>query len=349
LKNKVIHYLLIINLVLLAIMFLSKMKFFAKLIFTIDKAVLIPLFISVLIYYIIRPLNEIFIKKGISRERSGLLSLLIFTFILSGVISYFWRYAYSQFYKVSSEIMNIVSNEDKVDGTLKWANNYIDVRKIYGLFTNMVEGYVSGIGHSVRVVIKYCMNTFSMVLLIVIMVYYLLSDGNKLKPKILSFIKEEHKDIASKLLQDCDDILGHYVTGQAKVALSLALLIFIGYKIIGMPNAIVLASITFVLAFIPFVGFFIAMIIPAVISISMGIDTIIKLAVVFIVVQTLKGRVVVPLVMSKSMKIHPLTDIILVILAVALLGPFAAFAVVPIYAILKNIILTVMNAHKGKS
>jgi predicted PurR-regulated permease PerM len=56
-------------------------------------------------------------------------------------------------------------------------------------------------------------------------------------------------------------------------------------------------------------------------------------------VQTLKGRVVVPAIMAKSMNIHPLTDIFLVIAAIAVGGPFAAFAVVPIYAILKNIIL----------
>ncbi|SMC28039.1 Predicted PurR-regulated permease PerM [Clostridium acidisoli DSM 12555] len=345
-KNKVIHYLLIINLTLLAIMFLSKMKFFIRFIFTVDKAVLIPLFVSILIYYIIRPLDKIFIRKGLGTEKAGLLSLLIFTFILSGLVSYFWRYAYRQFYQVSSDLITIVGDKNKVDGTLKFVNNYIDVRKMYSLFTNMVANYVSGIGHTVRIVAKHFMNTFSVILLIVIMVYYLLSDGDKLKPKLLSFIKEENKEVLNKLLDDCDDILSHYVTGQAKVALSLAILIFIGYKIIGMPNAIVLASITFVLAFIPFVGFFIAMIIPVVISISMGIYMIVKLAVVFIVVQTLKGRIVVPLVMSKSMKIHPLTDIILVILAVALLGPFAAFAVVPIYAILKNVILTIRRYKK---
>jgi predicted PurR-regulated permease PerM len=72
---------------------------------------------------------------------------------------------------------------------------------------------------------------------------------------------------------------------------------------------------------------------------------VLKLSVIFITVQTLKGRVVVPAIMAKSMKIHPLTDIFLVIGAIASGGPFAAFAIVPIYAIMKNAILS-MKSNK---
>jgi predicted PurR-regulated permease PerM len=110
-----------------------------------------------------------------------------------------------------------------------------------------------------------------------------------------------------------------------------------------MPNALLLSSITFVLAFIPFVGFFISMIIPVVISLGIGLYMFIKLAVVFIIAQTLKGRVIVPAVMSKSMNIHPLTDIFLVIGAIAMGGPFAAFIVVPVYAIIKNAVKIIIG------
>ncbi|MDV3428456.1 MAG: AI-2E family transporter, partial [Bacillota bacterium] len=71
-----------------------------------------------------------------------------------------------------------------------------------------------------------------------------------------------------------------------------------------------------------------------------GLPMIIKLSIVFITVQTLKGRVVVPLIMSSALKIHPLTDIFLVVTAVSYGGPMAAFVVVPLYAIVKVIALS---------
>ena len=70
-----------------------------------------------------------------------------------------------------------------------------------------------------------------------------------------------------------------------------------------------------------------------------------KLIIVFIIVKTLKGRVIVREIMSHAMKIHPLTDIFLVIGAVAVGGPLAAFAVVPIYAIIKRIFSNLYEYH----
>jgi predicted PurR-regulated permease PerM len=72
----------------------------------------------------------------------------------------------------------------------------------------------------------------------------------------------------------------------------------------------------------------------------MGFSMVLKLSALFITVQTLKGRVVVPAIMAKCMNIHPLTDIFLVIGAIAAGGPFAAFAIVPFYAIIKNIVIS---------
>ena len=337
-KKKIIYYLIIINLALIAFNFLGNMSFIRKFITVIGKAFLIPLFISILIYYIIRPLNNIFIKKGLGYGKSSLLTLSIFTFILSGMFSYFSTYIYGQFQQITTQLWAIMNNRENIDGVISWVNNFINVEEIYNLATVMVKHYVQSIGYNFKKIIGYFMNGFSTIFLIIIIVFYMLKDGHRFKEKIIYFVPEKYKNISSKICNNCDDILSHYVTGQAKVALSLSIMIFLGYTIIKMPNAILLAAITFVLAFIPFVGFFISMIIPIIIALSMGFTMIIKLIIVFIVVQTLKGRVVVPAIMAKCMNIHPLTDIFLVIAAVAIAGPFAAFAVVPVYAIIKNVI-----------
>lgn len=344
-KNRAIRILIIINLVLLACILLGKIQILHKLAATLSKGFLIPLFISVLLYYIIRPINNHFIEKGMGRGKASMLSLVICTFILSGILSYFAKYAMEQFRQLTNQLIQLLGDGREIDGFVAWLNQYINVDEIYTLAAGMVKNYIHQIGLSFRRFIGYFMNTFSTVFLILVIVFYMLKDGNVFKEKVLYFIPEKYKALSDTILSDSDVILSHYVTGQAKVALSLAIMIFTGYKIIGMPNAMLLSSITFILAFIPFVGFFISMIIPGVISLGMGLYMSLKLAAVFVIVQTLKGRVVVPAVMAKSMKIHPLTDIFLVIGAIAVGGPFAAFAIVPIYTIVKNA-LKVLNILK---
>lgn len=336
-NKKIIHIFIIINLILLSLILLGKIHFICKLAVILSRAFIIPIIISILLFYLIRPLNDIFIKKGISRGKSSLLSLTICTFIVSGLISYFTKYAYKQFNDILKQLMAIINDKDQIDGVVNWINQFINVNEIYSLLVNMVKTYISKIGRSFKMFIGYFMNAFSIVFLIIVIVFYMLKDGNEFKAKVVFFVPEKYKDITEKILCESDEIISHYVAGQAKVALYLSLMIFLGYKIIGMPDAILLSVITFILAFIPIVGFFISMIIPGVIALSMGLSITLKFSIMFIIVQTLKSRVIVPSVMSKSMKIHPLTDIFLVIVAIGIGGTFAAFAVVPVYAILKNI------------
>lgn len=341
-QSKLFRSLITVNLIVLFFILLGRINFINKLVIVIAKTFLIPLFISLLIFYIVRPLNNIFIKKRLSNGKASLLTLIIFTFILSGFLSYFSRYAYIEF----KQILIVFSDSKLMDGYIKWISNFININEIYNLVLELVKNYIYQIGHSFAKLVSYFMNTFSAVFLIIVIVFYMLKEGGKFKDMILNLTPGNYKEFTEEVLLESDDILSHYVTGQAKVALALSVMIFVGYKLIGMPDGFILSSITFILAFIPFVGFFISMIIPVVIALSMGFYMFIKLIAVFIIVQTLKGRVVVPAIMAKSMDIHPLTDIFLVILAISIGGPFAAFAVVPVYAIIKNIAKTVKNQNK---
>jgi len=342
-QSKLIRILLIVNLSTLAVILLRKIQILNRITGTVSRAFLIPLVISVLIFYMVRPLNSIFLKKNISSGKASMLTICIFTFILGGFLTYFSRYAYEEFMQISRQLWVVINNKKQMDGYLNFINSLININQIYDLLINMVKNYLQQIGNSFIRIGSYFMNAFSTAFLIIVIVFYLLKDGHKFKKRVIYFIPEKYKIIADSILSESDNILSHYVTGQAKVALSLAVMIYLGYKIINMPNALLLATITFILAFIPFVGFFISMIIPIVIALSMGLYMFLKLLIVFIIVQTLKGRVVVPAIMAKSMNIHPLTDIFLVIMAIAVGGPFVAFSIVPIYAILKNIVITVRN------
>jgi Predicted permease len=347
LDSKSIKNLLIINLSFLAIILFSKMFYVHRFIKILSKSFLIPLLISLFLYYISRPLNDIFIKKGLKPGLSALLTLTISTFIISGVLSFFSNYIMQQFSVITKQFTNIMANDGSMNGVISKIDKYININLLYNSLnkrlTNIAQSYMQNIESDFLSFINYIMDTFSKVFLILVLLYYLFKDGPKFRIKIVSFLPYKYKKTLSKILSESNEALSSYVTGQAKVALALSVMIFIGYKAIGMPNALLLASITFVLAFIPFVGFIISMIFPTAIALSMGFSMVVKLAVTFAIVQILKGRVVVPAIMASSMKIHPLTDIFLVMGAIALGGSICAFCIVPIYAIIKVILI---NLHQ---
>jgi predicted PurR-regulated permease PerM len=344
-KNNLLRNLIIINLIFLGIFLFGKMVFLHRFIKILFKALLTPVIFSVFLFYIIKPINTIFMKKGLKSGMSALLTLIIGLFIAAGIISFFSSYIAIEFQGIIEKLVSIVKNRSSINQLMNKVDNYIPVNEVYKTGITIANTYRNSLVPNFMFAVNYAVQMFSMVFLMLVILFYLLKDGSGFKDKVICLFPEKYKEVISKTLSDSDRVLGAYVTGQAKVALSLSIMIFIGYKIIGIPNAMLFSTITFILAFIPFVGFFISMIIPTIIALSMGFVMLGKLLVVFIIVQTLKGRVVVPTIMGHAMKIHPLTDIFLVIGAIAVGGPLAAFAIVPVYAIIKVIVSNMYECH----
>ena len=336
-KKSLLYNLLILNLFLIFILLLSKTAIIITFLRKASKVIILPIVISLFLYYLINPLKRLLVKKGLSLKLSVFLSLIISSLIL-----------YTFFFII---ISNLVAQKDYFiyrvsllitqykDGNFNYIkdqlSNYIDFNAIKDYFMSQGQNYVSRIISILRALFDFGWNLFSNVILVLLIVYHLLKGDTKFKKYLLSlpFVRKHKR--ANYIIEEGDTVLSKYITGQATVAFFLALSVFLGYLAIGFPGKLFLSLLTFILAFIPFLGFFISMIIPYIIALTMGLPMVIKLTLVFMIAQTIKGRFIVPLVMSKAMKIHPLTDIFLVIAAATIFGIAGAFLVVPVYSILK--------------
>ncbi|MEG2866747.1 MAG: AI-2E family transporter [Terrisporobacter sp.] len=333
-NKKVISYLLIGNLTLIFLFLLNKFKIVHEFADVFVLVIFTPIIFSIFLFYILRPLNEVFIRKGMKKNLASLLTLIIFIVAIIGFTSYFSEYFLEQIFKLKEYINSTI--RDNQIGQLSLDNMKTeDIKGFFNNFSDKIMGYLVSLFSNVKNIFNKGMMIFSDLILVFLITFFLLKDGHIFKETVLKFSKEKYKAVTSKILSEGDKVLSTYIIGQATVALSLSLMVLVGYLIIGMPSACFLAFTTFILAFIPFLGFFISMIVPYVIAIAMGFDMVLKLSLLFLIAQTLKGRVVVPFIMGRAMKIHPITDIFLVVCGAAIGGPIVAFCIVPIYSLLK--------------
>ena len=336
-KKNVITYLIIFNLLAILVILLGKISVLRNFINVIFAVVIIPIIFGVFLFYILKPLNNIFLKKKMKGGSAASLTLLIFFFIAAGIMKYFGDYFIEQFINLKMIFFRIVEEKENLYGVGEFFKGDIFELNYYEKFLGDIQKYAVLLASGLRGLFDKGMQLFSDILLVILIVFYLLKDEEKIKKNIVNIFPGKYKYKLYDIVEESDEVLSSYILGQAKVALSLALMVFIGYKIIGMASPLLLSSVTFVLAFIPFVGFFISMIIPYIIAIALGWSMIIKLSILVIIAQTLKGRIIVPLIMGKTMNIHPITDIFLVVGAASLVGPIGAFVVVPIYSLGKVI------------
>ena len=179
--------------------------------------------------------------------------------------------------------------------------------------------------------------------------FFMLKDAHNLRPYLTQFAPKRWQKSFGELLYDINTALASYIRGQITVAFWVGIMFAIGYSIVGLPYGIALAVLSGLLNLIPYFGTFISFIPAIVIAIMLSVPMVIKVLIVFAIEQTIESRIISPLVMGNKMEMHPVTTILLLIGSSAVWGLWGVIFGIPIYAILKIIILRVYNYYRNVS
>ncbi|MFS0812636.1 AI-2E family transporter [Peribacillus phoenicis] len=140
------------------------------------------------------------------------------------------------------------------------------------------------------------------------------------------------------ILKDVDKTLSTYIIGQFIISIVIGTLMYIGYLIIGLDYALVLALFAMIFTVVPFLGPLISIIPALFIALQQDIGLAVKVLIVLTVVQQVEGHLVTPNIMGKRLNIHPLTIILLLLAAGSIYGFIGILIAIPTYSVVKTII-----------
>jgi predicted PurR-regulated permease PerM len=172
-------------------------------------------------------------------------------------------------------------------------------------------------------------------LLTLVLLFFFIKDGDKIGAWFLHLFAPERQEIVRKMGARGWEALTGYVRGTAIIALVDAILIGIGLVVIGVPLVVPLMVLTFLGAFFPLVGAVLAGAVAALVALvtSGPLDALLVVAVVT-VIQQVEGDVLQPIVMGRSVNLHPLA-VLMSLTAGAILGGIpGAFVAVPVTAVI---------------
>jgi predicted PurR-regulated permease PerM len=166
--------------------------------------------------------------------------------------------------------------------------------------------------------------------LLVFVLFFFLKDGRAIWRFLLQPFHGQARARAERIGARSVGVLGAYVRGTALVALVDAVFIGAGLLILRVPLAIPLTVLVFVTAFIPVVGATVAGIVAALVALVTG-GPVVALIVVGIVVlvNQLEGNLLQPLIMGKSLSLHPLAILLALTAGTVLGGVIGAVLAVP--------------------
>ena len=175
--------------------------------------------------------------------------------------------------------------------------------------------------------------------LMVVVLFFFLKDG----PQIWRFLTRpfEGRGLARAERAGAKTVetLGSYIRGTAAVAAVDAIGIGIGLLILGVPLALPLSVLVFVLAFIPLVGATVAGILAALVALVANgpINAVLVVGVVVLVNQ-LEGNFLQPVLMGRALKLHSLVILLALTVGTVIGNVLGAVLAVPIAAVAWGII-----------
>ncbi len=314
---------------------------------SVIAVLLTPLLVSIFFYYLLRPIVRFLMKY----LRYKVLAILI-TFLLLAVIiitvSYFGG---SIIQKQVKDLTHLFSNYyTSIRNSLRNADNellahYFEKYKIEEKLAAFVTRLLTVIQNNFFGFFSKITSTGTVIILIPVIVYYFLKDDHAIYRGLLSLLPAKLRTLGRTILDEVDQTLARYISGQLIVALIEGSLALVGYLIIGLPNALILALTITVTAFIPFIGAILGALPAVLIGITTSFAQAFKVVLVLIVVNQLESNLIAPRLHGSRLKIHPLIVIFFVMAFVTVFGFLGALFAVP-FCIVARILYRQIRQYK---
>jgi predicted PurR-regulated permease PerM len=200
----------------------------------------------------------------------------------------------------------------------------------------LVKVLYGGIIQNIAGFLGFLANLIIVFLTVPFILFFMLKDGNNLPQFATRFFPDEYKDEASSIVSSMGATLGAYIQGQLLVSLFVGVMMLIGYALLGIEFALLLAIVALVTNLIPYVGPLIGAVPGLIVALTHGSGKMIQVLILVLIVQQLENQLVSPLVIGKKLKIHPLVIIFLLLTAGSLAGFFGLLLAVPAFAVVRT-------------
>lgn len=338
--------LLILILVGIAIFIFDQVSYIFKPFIIVFNTIVAPIIVSVILYYLLNPLVNLMERYNISRVWGVIILFLLIVGVIALVINLLIPVIGSQFRSFGNNFPSYVDKVNQfIDSVTKYSlisNFYSQIQEQLDALANklpsMVSDYFNGFGSKIKNFAEAIVNVGVVIATTPFVLFFMLKDGHRFKEFSTKLMPPKFRKDYHDLLDKMSVQVGSYIQGQIIVSFCIGILLFIGYSIIGLDYSLILASIAAVTSVVPYIGPTIAISPAIIIALITSPIMLLKLIVVWTAVQFIEGHLISPNVMGKTLKIHPLTIIFILLSAGNLLGIVGVILGIPAYAILKVLV-----------
>jgi predicted PurR-regulated permease PerM len=330
-----------ILLIFIILYFLLLLKPFWYPILKIIIMAFIPFFIGGFITYLLHPFVEKLHKKGLHR---GIAIIIIYLAFFGGI-------CYGVYLGVPLLIEQIKDLSDHLPEFAtqyrNWVDNLHDSTSrwpdgIQVQIDERIDSFEIWLTHYLEKIINNLMKfiNFIFVLAVIPLIsFYFLKDIDSVKKAAWYLTPRKWRKQAISFLKDVDESIGGYIRGQLLVCFLIGSISTIAFWLLHINYPILLGLIIGITNIIPYFGPIIGAIPASIIAATISVKYLLFVVIIMFVLQFLEGNVLSPLIVGKSLHLHPLFIILALIVGGEIGGVLGLILAVPVLAIIKVAII----------
>ena len=185
------------------------------------------------------------------------------------------------------------------------------------------------------------------VILVAVISIYLLADGARVSNWLRNNMPRGQQGRTRFLLETLQRIVGGYIRGQLLLCGIIGVVVGVGMQVIGVPYALLLGVLAFILEFIPVLGTLVSGAICILLALTKGWIFALIVLVYFVIVHVIEGDVVGPRIVGKAIGLHPIISLAALIAGAELFGIWGALFASPIAGVLQAFLVALWSEWRA--
>jgi len=321
------------------------------------KGLLLLFILPFLFAYLFNPFVNAMERRGIARGMGTLLIFLTLSIALSAAVMLLWKPAAAQAGALHSN-MDVYGKKietwfgrieenlgfkdlkgEKVPGQEKTGLHARWLKKAAGILPGVFFGVFGSL--------------VSLITVVPLITFFLVRDGRNIRRSIISLVPNRYFERTLVLQYEINRQIGRYLRGELTRSIIVGSMIAAGLWIVDGPYPILMGVFAGVTNVIPFIGPYVGAAPALLIVLFSGSGpegtvfiSVVSVALVYIVSQLLDMICINPVVLGKSVELHPLIIVLSLLIGVEFLGIIGMVLAVPVSSILKVVFVQLYQSKR---
>jgi predicted PurR-regulated permease PerM len=282
------------------------------------------------------------------RWLSTLVVFVLVFLVLAGLVALFVVPLVKEGGRFADQLPQLIRDTQAGRGPLGGLIGRFHLRQYLSQHGDQIRSYASSLGAPTLAFLRGAATTVVGTVTIFVLAYLMVLEGPRVVDAFLALFEPRRAERIRRVGGDCARTVTGYITGNLLISVICGLLTYVVLLVLRVPFAGLIALFVAIADLIPLIGATLGAVVAALAGFAHSLTAGVVVVVYFIVYQQLENHLLQPVILSRTVRLDPLTVLISILVATELAGILGALLAIPVAGMLQIIARDAWDQRRGR-